>query len=166
MTFERELTKDATLDNLGGFREFIEEVCDKADIPLNVKYDLVLVVDEVCTNVVTHGYEEQNKEGPISIKFTHEDDKIIVVISDKGKSFNPENAPPPELTSDWMKRPVGGLGLYFLKEIADKVAYKIEDGTNYLTMVKHLNKEAGEKAEASAGDEEEKNDNGQESSDN
>jgi serine/threonine-protein kinase RsbW len=136
MTIEREMAKQAHLDNLSALREFVEECCEAARLDIGLRYDLILAVDEVCTNVVTHGYKEM-PPGPITLKFVANGENVIITISDRGRPFDPTAAPEPDMQIDWKERRVGGLGIYLLKQIADKVDYRTDDQkVNHLTIVK------------------------------
>jgi serine/threonine-protein kinase RsbW len=46
--------------------------------------------------------------------------------------------PPPDLNADLESRPVGGLGVHFMKTLMDEVAYRREGDRNVLTMRKRF----------------------------
>lgn len=139
MLAESQIILDALLDNLEAIRQFINSNCGKLDIDTSTQYDLVLAVDEVCTNIITHGYEGK-KPGPITLKFIADEHEITIIISDNGQPFDPQNAPSPELTGPWEDRPVGGLGVHILKQVADRIEYVTEDSINHLRIVKKYTK--------------------------
>ena len=147
MAVDRELTKEAKLENLPLLRKFIESGCGAADLDVGLTYDLVLAVDEVCTNIITHGYKYMDP-GSLTVNFKADDEKVTIVISDKGRPFHPEDAPSPDIDADWKERQVGGLGLFLLRQVADEVSYNTDkDKVNHLTVVKQLTaeKEEGQK---------------------
>ena len=43
-----------------------------------------------------------------------------------------------DITLDVEDRPIGGLGIFLVRNIMDSVFYKREDGKNILTMTKNL----------------------------
>jgi serine/threonine-protein kinase RsbW len=138
MTIDRKITRTAQLENLPKIRAFVKECCTTTDLDSNSAYDLVLAVDEICTNIATHGYKGL-EPGMITVRFKAGKDRVTITISDKGHPFDPGNAPEPNLDGDWRKRPVGGLGLFLVNKIADKVSYKTgPDDTNHLTLVKKI----------------------------
>jgi serine/threonine-protein kinase RsbW len=138
MTNVRQITKIAQLENLPLIRTFVKECCETTNLDSNTAYDLVLAVDEICTNIATHGYKDL-EPGPIKVRFRAGKNRVTITISDKGHSFDPGNAPEPNLDRDWRKRPVGGLGLFLVNKIADEVSYESgPDDTNHLTLVKKL----------------------------
>ncbi len=138
MTNDRQITKIAQLDNLPLIRTFVKECCETTNLDSHTAYDLVLAVDEICTNIVTHGYKGL-EPGPITVRFRAGKNQVTIKISDKGHTFDPGNAPEPNLDRDWRKRPVGGLGLFLVNKIADEVSYESgPDDMNHLTLVKKL----------------------------
>ncbi len=62
-------------------------------------------------------------------------------ISDDGVAFDPLKVPPPDLTADLESRPIGGLGVHFVKTLMDEVAYRREGDRNVLTMRKRFGDE-------------------------
>ena len=98
-------------------------------------FDVKLAVEEACTNVIEHGYGEQG--GPIDLVIRGDDDEIVVSIRDRAQPFSPDDAPPPDLTSDWADREIGGLGWHLIKRLMDRLAYEPSLATgNELTLVK------------------------------
>ncbi len=82
--------------------------------------NIALAVDEACTNVIKHAYDDKHNKR-IILTATVERDRLVVTIRDFGKKTNPksfESRPLKEV------RP-GGLGLYFIKKIMDEVKYDI-----------------------------------------
>ncbi len=138
MTIDRKITRNAQLENLPQIRAFVKECCSTTELDSNTAYDLVLAVDEICTNIATHGYKGL-EPGMITVRFRAGKKRVTIIISDRGHPFDPGNAPEPNLDRDWRKRPIGGLGLFLVNKIADEVNYKsAPDGTNHLTLVKKI----------------------------
>ena len=52
----RRLTLPATLDSLGSVRAFAREAAEQAGVDPRRTYGLQIALDEIATNVVTHGY--------------------------------------------------------------------------------------------------------------
>jgi serine/threonine-protein kinase RsbW len=65
-------------------------------------------------------------------------DLVSMEISDDGIPYDPLTAPPPDLESDLDDRPVGGLGVFLIRELMDSVSYRFEDGRNHLLVTKAL----------------------------
>jgi anti-sigma regulatory factor (Ser/Thr protein kinase) len=60
------------------------------------------------------------------------------MIEDCGEPFNPLNVAKPDLNAPLEDRSPGGLGIHFLKTLADNVYYEYKDGKNRLTVYKNI----------------------------
>ncbi|HET9493768.1 MAG TPA: SpoIIE family protein phosphatase [Chloroflexia bacterium] len=142
-----EISREATVENLPVLRQFVEEACLQAGISEDVTFAFKLAVDEVCTNIVTHGYAGLTP-GPIEVTFRKNAQQAAITITDRGHPFDPDQAARPDLEASWEDRQIGGLGLYFVHELMDRVSYWSDPTKgNHLTMVKRLD-EAGPSQEA------------------
>ncbi len=132
------ITRKARRENLPDLIEFLEEACRRTGADRSICFDLRLAVEEVCTNLIQHGYADM-EPGPIKLNFQADPERIVISISDLGLSFPPEHAPPPDLESGWEDRPLGGLGWHLVFELMDEVIYR-SDGPqgNHLTLIKRL----------------------------
>jgi serine/threonine-protein kinase RsbW len=62
-----------------------------------------------------------------------------VTIVDLARPFSPSQIPPPDLTSPWEERQVGGLGWHLIQEMMDEVTYHPnQQAGNRLTLRKRL----------------------------
>jgi anti-sigma regulatory factor (Ser/Thr protein kinase) len=53
--------------------------------------------------------------------------------------FDPTRVPDPDLTLPLEERPLGGLGIYLIRQSVDKMVYRaVPEGGNELTLVKRL----------------------------
>ena len=101
--------------------------------------DLTLAVDEVCANIVAHGYADPSyEEAAFTIELEGIPTGIEVVIRDRGSAFDVQNAATPEI-ADWIARgKKGGLGLKLIKMLVDDVRYRRIDGVNEVRLCKSL----------------------------
>jgi serine/threonine-protein kinase RsbW len=99
--------------------------------------NLQMVVDEACANVVQHAYGGQGGEMVLSIEAVGS--CLQVTIRDWGQPFDPDKVPVPDLTAPLERRPLGGLGVYLMREMMDQVDYHFDpDDGNTLVMVKRI----------------------------
>jgi anti-sigma regulatory factor (Ser/Thr protein kinase) len=66
------------------------------------------------------------------------EESIILVLTDTGKEFDPTKAPEADITLSAEDRPVGGLGIFLIRQIMNEVKYERIDGKNILTLEKKL----------------------------
>jgi anti-sigma regulatory factor (Ser/Thr protein kinase) len=66
------------------------------------------------------------------------DQILTVTVIDDGRPFDPLALPPPDLSLDIKDRPIGGLGIFLLRKLADEIHYEWRDGRNRLTLEKRM----------------------------
>ena len=95
---------------------------------------LVLVLEELFTNTVTHGYAGRD-DGPIWVTLASRDGSIEVTYEDAGPAFDPF-APRPSVPTDLQGSTgeVGGLGLALVQGLAVRPRYARVDGRNQITL--------------------------------
>ena len=132
------ITMPAAIENLPLLREFIEKACFQMELSDDLTFAFKLSVDEACTNIITHGYRDQ-EIGPIRLVFTRDSDRVKLSIYDAGISFDPEHPPEVDTQADWDEREVGGLGLFIIHEMIDEVSYeRVSEKENLLTLTKKI----------------------------
>jgi len=117
-----ELRVKSKTENLSEIRDFISGSARNAGIPEVTVENIILAVDEACTNIIKHAYK-LSPEGEIIIKIDYDEEKFTVMIIDYGKSFEPERVPLPDLQKYYREHRVGGLGMYLMKSLMDDVTY-------------------------------------------
>ena len=143
MTSTHRVTRAAYLESLSDFREFIKEHCANAPGMNNqILYDIQLSVDEACTNIITHGYQDLNP-GSVILDLEIDPDKITVSLTDFGHSFEPSSAPIPDINAPLEERKLGGYGLCLIKQTKDEMDYQVTEDGNKMTLTKYLTKPAG-----------------------
>jgi serine/threonine-protein kinase RsbW len=109
-------------ENLSEIRDFVNIKALEAGIPQVTVENIILAVDEACTNIIKHAYK-LSPEGEIIIKIEYDKEKFTVTIIDYGKSFEPDRVPLPDLQKYYREHRVGGLGMYLMKSLMDDVEY-------------------------------------------
>ena len=120
---------------LSRVREFAEEVeafGQAAGLPDTKVYIVNLTLDELIANVVMYGFDGVS-DPEIDVDLRVSGNKLVLTLEDNGKPFDPTQDPAPDITSPLMDRPVGGLGRYFVKRLADRLSYEFVDGRNRVT---------------------------------
>ncbi|WP_176693167.1 SpoIIE family protein phosphatase [Arenimonas terrae] len=107
------------------------------DLPPMVMHDVHLVIEEVACNVISHGVEE-GREPRLELLASVEGNRLAMEFRDNGRAFDPLSQPPPDLDADIEDRPIGGLGVHLIKELAEQVAYTRDDFHNVLRIVLHI----------------------------
>jgi len=121
------------MQNLPYFRKFVEEACRLLKAEENITETFKLATDEVCSNLIMHGYKDM-KAGNIYLKVKELEHEILVQVEDTGHPFDPSLFVPPDLSDDIKKRKIGGLGLFFVTEMMDEINYESKNGINCLSL--------------------------------
>lgn len=123
----RELKVKSKTDNLSVIRDFISSNALEAGISAEAIDNIMLAVDEACTNIIKHAYKSY-PEGEIIIKVKYDNKKITILIIDYGKTFDPTTVPKPDLKKYYKEHKVGGLGIYLMRTLMDDVEYTTVPG--------------------------------------
>ena len=136
---EKEIKVTSRTENLSVIREFIQTAANQVGMKPGVTEDIMLAVDEACTNIIKHAYKSF-PDGEIILRLTYSDYKFTITIIDYGNSFHPEKVPDPDLQKYYRQHRVGGLGMYLMKSLMDEVRYSSVPGKyNQVYLSKYLN---------------------------
>ena len=133
----KENTYQAKEEDIPKMLSFIGEFSDEHKIPEEFKSQLLIVGDELFSNIINHGYE--NKGGEIFVRLIFNNDKkeFELTIIDQAKAFNQLSVDNPTY-GDGKPLEVGGLGLTIVKSIMDEYAYDRINNKNILVLKKRL----------------------------
>lgn len=92
-----------------------------------------LVIAELCTNSLMHGYAAERGYMRVEISCRRNGHQIVFV--DRAKAFDPTTMPAADITGDIHERPVGGLGLHLVRELAREIRYRRVTDENQTTAV-------------------------------
>lgn len=127
------LSLPARMESLPRFRDFVFQKLSAWKVAEALYPKIELILEEVLTNIFFYAYG-QEAAGEAELACGLQGDMLILAASDRGAAFNPLESPPPNLTNDIETRSVGGLGIYFVREMVDGIAYERQAGKNILTM--------------------------------
>ncbi len=132
-----ELKVKSSTGNLVHIRDFIQSACKLYNVDHTIVQNIILAVDEACTNIIKHAYNNDEEQHFI-ISLSFKNHECIITLIDNGKSYNPEKIPQPDMPTYFKQRKVGGLGLHLMKRLMDFVEYHHEKGVNRLVMKKKI----------------------------
>ena len=123
--------------SLAAIADFIARAAQEAGLNSKETYAVKLAVDEACSNIIEHSYQEE-KGAKIRCSYIILNDGLKITIQDWGKPFSPDEIPDPNFEVDLNDLEPRGAGLYFMKNLMDEVKFDFESGDgNILTMIKH-----------------------------
>lgn len=101
------------------------------------RYPVELAAEEIFTNFVHHNVDGEDK---IEVRLRLEDDELSLGMTDFGApAFDMKHdAPLPDVSQPLEERKPGGLGVFLVKTMMDRVEYKHEDGNGTVTLYKRV----------------------------
>ena len=136
---DRYLSQEKAFDgkkkNIINMLGFIADFTEQCHLPDEFTNQLSIVGDEIFSNIIKHGYENNGGEIFVRLLYDFDTKEFAFTIIDKAKPFNQlevDNAP----LSGESKIRVGGLGLIIVKKIMTECAYDRINGKNILVLKK------------------------------
>ena len=122
----------ATHAEFDAIRRFIESAC--ASLKPNERQRVVLLVEELFTNSVNHGYGGDSDQ-PVWLTLKVDGDDCQVIYEDCGPAHDPFSIPDKGSSgSPAEERPVGGLGILLLIELSSSRHYERRGGHNVIEL--------------------------------
>lgn len=114
--------------------EWVEQMCEKFDLPMSAMFQLNLALEEAVVNVMNYAYP--GKEGmPVWLTMETSEAGLVMTLEDEGMEFDPTSSDEPDLTLSVEERPIGGLGIFLVKNIMKEVKYERCGNRNVLKMI-------------------------------
>lgn len=130
------LNLESSLESLGQIEQAVAAFGDEQEWPADLLFHVQLVLDELATNVINHGYGASGYDFQVMIESRPQAVRIEVV--DEARPFDPlQDAPQPAIDASVEERELGGLGVHITKQLMDEMEYRRENGKNRLTLVKN-----------------------------
>lgn len=134
---EKKLTIENQLEQLTLVASFVEELCEELGLDASLVFNLNLVLEEAMTNVIMYAFPEGGKH-ELELTAATEGGTLSLVVKDSGIAFDPTAVPDADVTLTAEERPIGGLGIFLIRQIMDELNYERVDEYNILTMKKKL----------------------------
>ncbi|MBO4898878.1 MAG: ATP-binding protein [Lachnospiraceae bacterium] len=135
----KELTIEAKVDNLDKVLSFVDEQLETAGCSIGMQTQIDIAVEEVFVNIAQYAYDPDSGPAKISIDIVGTNPvKVKLTFNDTGVPYNPLAKEDPDVTMSVEERPIGGLGIFMVKNIMDDVQYEYKEGHNIFTITKNL----------------------------
>ena len=125
------------LGEIAGAAGKVDQFCESNELSPEIAYAVNLSVDEILTNTISYGYDDDEAHR-IEMSVRLEADALVVVIVDDSRPFDPTARPDPDIEASLEERDVGGLGLFLVHQMMDRVEYSRVDGRNVVTLTKSM----------------------------
>ena len=128
---------DAEILHLPSMLRWIRDKLRELPITASDKNKLEVVSEEILINIIRYAY--QDEIGKIEIVWAQKKPLVHIKFKDFGIPFNPlVNEKPPIKSLSMDSKDIGGLGIFFIKNLVDKIEYRHENGANILTITKNF----------------------------
>lgn len=129
------------VDEIGAATQFAREFGERHDLASATIHDLCVAFDEALSNIVKYGYRDDARH-EITVRLEIAGMDVVAEIADDGVPFDPLSVPPPQLEGGIHERPIGGLGIYLLRQLMNEVHYVRRGSRNVLVLKKRISGDA------------------------
>lgn len=134
----KELTLDATVENISTVTAFVDEELEKIDCPMKAQMQIDIAIDEVFSNIAHYAYHPSGGSATVKIEVIEEPMSVVITFIDGGTPYNPLEKEDPDITLSAEEREIGGLGIFMVKKSMDSIDYEYKDGQNILRIKKNI----------------------------
>lgn len=131
---------DARSENIPEMLTFIKDFCNLHKIQEDFTSNLLVVGDELFSNIVKYGYQGNGGELFIRLLLNEDKKELVLTVIDKAPEFNQLKVNNAMVGDDANKQQIGGLGILIVKKIMSQYAYDRINGKNILVLRKKFDK--------------------------
>lgn len=116
--------------------DFVERFCRLHRVGRADLLRLTLIVEELFTNTVAHGYGRES-DAPIYISLRPDGDAVALLYEDAAPPYDPLfqlSGVAANLAAAVESRPIGKLGVHLIRQLSEDERYAHEDGRNRLWL--------------------------------
>ena len=117
--------------------DFVDELAEETSLDPALAMSLNLALEEAVTNVMMYAYPS-GVTGQVELDVETQPAKLVFELRDTGVPFDPTAAPDADISLGVEERPIGGLGIFLVRQIMDSVKYARRGGKNILILVKNI----------------------------
>lgn len=134
----KELTIDATVENIGRVTDFVNEHLEEIGCPIRTQMQIDIAIDELFGNIAHYAYHPETGPATVRVEVQQNPPAVVITFMDHGVPYDPLANAEPDTTLSAEEREIGGLGIYLVKKSMDDVRYEYRNGQNILRIVKAL----------------------------
>lgn len=139
MASQVDLTLNGSMDHLRIVWQTGETLLESVpftDDPEGTRYNVLLAVQEMVTNILRHAYL-MNEDRPVHISFRVSEYHVEIELRDKGDPFDPTKHDTSAVRQlEGMPEDSGGYGIYIARMVMDGLSYSRSGNWNILRMFK------------------------------
>ncbi len=121
----------ASKENYKRFNTWLNDCFERNNVLFGLRQNIELSFEEIYTNIFSYAYPDG--VGEVEISIYKENDDVVLRFVDWGIPYNPLEKQDPDISLSPEERPIGGLGIFMVKQMSKDIEYKYED-KNILTV--------------------------------
>ena len=137
------MIKEITIGNkpaeLRRVAAFVDELGDEFALDGELLMNLNLVLEQMVSNIIKYAYPQPTDDA-IELRAESDGKEIVLTLADHGVAFDPTKRGDLNTDVNPAEREIGGMGIFLVKNIMNRVTYQRLDGKNLVTMVKEVNR--------------------------
>jgi len=137
----KELTIEATPENVDKAIEFVDEMLEEYGCGMKEQMAIDVAVDELFANIAHYAYNPETGYATVKVEVVEDPLSVEITFVDNGKPYDPLAKADPDTTQSIEDREIGGMGILIVKKSMDAVDYEYKDGKNILTIKKTFSTE-------------------------
>lgn len=134
----KELTVDATVENVSAVTAFVDEQLEQIGCPIKTQMQVDIAIDELFGNIAHYAYNPEVGAATVRVEVSEDPLAVVITFIDNGVPYDPLAKADPDITLSAEEREIGGLGIYMVKRSMDDVSYEYKDGKNILRIKKNI----------------------------
>lgn len=122
------------IESINKIQEFVKNNLPENRVDPKKSTNIELIIEEIIINIINYGFGEE-PNGMIDIGVDTKNHDIVINVSDNGIAFNPLDKKDPNVDADIEDREIGGLGIFFVKQLTRDIRYSRKHGKNNLCLI-------------------------------
>ena len=132
------ITLNCDIARVPELNSFIFSIGEKLKMDSTVISQVQLAVEEAVVNVMNYAYPDHGKRAFVTVKAMSDGHELRFVVIDSGIPFDPTAKEKADTSLSVEDRPIGGLGIFLVRELMDSINYERVDNRNILLMIKKI----------------------------
>lgn len=134
---EKNITLNNDLSEISRLEAFLEELGTELQLTPELVMNINLALEEAIANIIMYAYPSEQQQ-KVVLKVTFSEQQLVFLLSDKGIIFDPTQVEDADIDLPLEERPIGGLGIFLIRQIMNEVSYERIGDVNRLTMKKDI----------------------------
>ena len=134
----KELTVNATVENIEIVTDFVNEQLEELLCPMKAQMQIDIAIDELFGNIAHYAYDPEVGHATVRVEVVDTPLSVVITFIDHGVPYDPLKQEDPDTTRAAEEREIGGLGIYIVKKSMDEISYEYKDGQNILRIRKNI----------------------------